>query len=223
MRRRPTEELLDTDAGTPKEIADSLVDLRHINQWFGGVSTTQRMIERVAARTGLHKLSVLEVASGSGDLPALIESQLARRNLALNITLLDRAATHLKTAPSFTRVAADVFALPFPDNRFDIVSSSLFAHHLSPGRLPAFLAESLRVSRHAVLINDLIRHPLHLALVYAGLPLFRSRITWNDAPASVRQAYTVEEMTDLLKPATGATIEIHRYFLFRMGAIAWKH
>jgi ubiquinone/menaquinone biosynthesis C-methylase UbiE len=222
MRRRPTEELLDIDAGTPEEVADSLADLRHINRWFGGVYTTRKLIERVADRTHSNQLSLLEVAAGSGDSPDLIRRQLAR-NVTLKVTLLDLAPAHLPAVPVFKRVAADVFALPFADETFNIVSSCLFAHHLSPDQLPTFLAESLRVSRHAVLINDLIRHPLHLGLVYAGLPLFRSRITWNDAPASVRQAYTVKEMAGLLKPAISARFEIHRYFLFRMGVIAWKH
>ena len=222
MRRRPTEELLDIDAGTPEEIADSLADLRQINRWLGGAFTTRKLVERVAERTHSARLSLLEVASGSGDLPALISRQLARRNLELNVTLLDRAPTHLRDAPAFTRVAADVFALPFADNSFDLVSCCLFAHHLSPEQLPDFLAESLRVSRRAVLINDLIRHPMHLALVYAGLPVFRSRITWNDAPASVRQAYTAKEVVDLAKSAPGGCPEVHRYFLFRMGVIVWK-
>ena len=31
-----------------------------------------------------------------------------------------------------------------------------------------FVDEALRVCRVAVLINDLVRHPLHLSLVYAG-------------------------------------------------------
>ena len=54
--------------------------------------------------------------------------------------------------------------------------------------------EGLRVCRVAVLINDLVRDGLHLSLVYAGLPLYRSRLTRHDAPASVRQAYTPAEM-----------------------------
>ncbi len=74
-----------------------------------------------------------------------------------------------------------------------------------------------------MLINDLVRHPLHLSLVYAGLPLYRSRLTRHDAPASVRQAYTPEEMQTLLAQTRAARVEIHRHYLFRMGVIAWKH
>ena len=102
------------------------------------------------------------------------------------------------------------------------MSCNLFAHHLSPQELVAFTNEALRVCRVAVLINDLVRHPLHMALVYAGLPLYRSRLTRHDAPASVRQAYTPVEMQALLGQTAAARVEIHRHYLFRMGVIAWK-
>ena len=50
MRRVVIPELLDTDSGTPAEIATALSDLRHINQWFGGIGTTQSMIAQVAQK-----------------------------------------------------------------------------------------------------------------------------------------------------------------------------
>ena len=48
MKRVVIPELLDTDCGTPSEVAASLGDLRRINRWFGGVTTTDEMIWRVA-------------------------------------------------------------------------------------------------------------------------------------------------------------------------------
>ncbi len=85
-----------------------------------------------------------------------------------------------------------------------------------------FVNDGLRVCRAAVLINDLVRHPLHLSLVYAGLPLYSSRLTRHDAPASVRQAYTPGEMQALLAQTSASRTEIHRHYLFRVGVIAWK-
>jgi hypothetical protein len=102
------------------------------------------------------------------------------------------------------------------------VSCSLFIHHLPPDEVVRFVNEGLRVCRAAVLINDLIRHPAHLGLVYAGMPLYRSRITRHDAPASVRQAYTLDEMNDMLRRSEASRVEISRHFLFRMGVIVWK-
>jgi methyltransferase family protein len=235
MKRLPTLELLDMDAGTPAEIADSLADLQFINRWFGGTSTTVRMVERVAQACEAHNgaasgrwsngaesifLSLLDVAAGSGYVPQVAKQALQRKRIHLDFALMDRAASHVGNGGR--SLVGDALALPFRDSSFDLVSSALFAHHLSPDDLVDFINESLRVCRKAVLINDLIRDPLHLALVYCGFPLYRSRLTRNDAPASVRQAYTRDEMDAMLRRTNAARVEIHSYYLYRMGVIAWK-
>jgi ubiquinone/menaquinone biosynthesis C-methylase UbiE len=228
MNRAVTAELLDTDSGSPAEVANSLADLRRINRWFGGIKTTQAMIETVADRLDVKSLALLEVAAGSGDVPRIAAERLKARGIQLEITLLDRAASHLKTDAAnnghsrIRSVVADAIALPFPDNSFDLVDCGLFTHHLSPEQVVQFVNEGLRVCRTAVLINDLVRSLLHLTFVYAGFPLYRSRLTRHDAPASVRQAYTVEERRGVLKKTKAAKTEIQTRYLFRMGAIAWK-
>jgi len=222
MRRVASTELLDTDHGTQAEVAASLRDLERINRWFGGISTTRQMIRSVSKSTRLSELTMLEVAAGSGYVSANVSRELAHAGISLRVTLLDRVANHLKRANGQARLAADALALPFPDNSFDLVASNLFAHHLSPAELSCFVGEALRVCRQAVLINDLIRSPLHLAAVYAGFPLYSSRLTRHDAPASVRQAYTPREMRELLGRAAIARLEISRHCLFRMTVIVWK-
>lgn len=220
MKRVPTAELLDSDAGTPAEIAASLKDLEFFNRCFGGVSTNASMVARIAESSARNSLSFLEVASGSGYVADATREQLKKRGIQLKITLSDRSRSHLKNGNR--AVAADALALPFHDRSFDVVTCNLFAHHLAPSDLQRFTDEALRVCRVAVLINDLVRHPLHLALVYAGMPLYRSRITRHDAPASVRQAYTPEEMRALLLHTAASRLEIHRHYMFRMGVIVWK-
>ncbi|HME35829.1 MAG TPA: methyltransferase domain-containing protein [Candidatus Sulfotelmatobacter sp.] len=224
MQRINTPEILDSPDCPPREVEASLRDLSRINRWFGGVATTRKLIERVASATGRRHFSVLEVAAGFGEVPKVAAQQLARQGITLDVTQLDRVPSHL--LPGTRAVVADALALPFPDSSFDLVSSSLFAHHLEPDELARFAAEALRVSRCAVLINDLIRHPLHLALVYAGFPLMRSYVSRVDGLASVRQAYVPEEMRRILasaKPNGSAPhLEISRHYLFRMGVIVWK-
>lgn len=223
MKRFAIPELLDSDAGTAAEIKTSLSDLDRINRWFGGISTTEALVANVARKLGASTLSLLEVAAGRGGTPEAVRGRMRRSDIQLRVTLLDRAASHLAHAGNGNvKVAGDALALPFADGAFDLVSCCLFVHHLSPDDLVRFVNEGLRVCRAAVLINDIIRHPLHLGLVYAGTPLYRSRITRHDAPASVRQAYTLEEISDLLKQTKAARVEIKRHFLFRMGVIAWK-
>jgi ubiquinone/menaquinone biosynthesis C-methylase UbiE len=220
MKRVATPELLDTDCGTPAEVVASLSDLRRINRWFGGIASTEDMIGRVARENNQSSLSLLEVAAGLGYVPETARQRLRRRGLHLQVTVLDRVPSHLSNGNR--AVAGDALALPFRDGSFDLLSCNLFAHHLSPHELVQFVDEALRVCRIAVLINDLVRHPLHLCLVYAGMPLYHSRLTRHDAPASVRQAYTVEEMRKLLSQSRAARVAIHRHYLFRMGVMAWK-
>jgi len=222
MQRVNTPEILDSDACPAADVEASLRDLSRINRWFGGVATTRKSIERVAAATGRKHFSVLEVAAGFGEVPRVAGQQLARKGITLEVTHLDRVPSHL--LPGNRAVVADALALPFPDNSFDLVSCSLFAHHLEPAELARFEGEALRVSRCAVLINDLIRHPLHLALVYAGFPLMRSYVSRFDGVASVRRAYVPDEMRQILTSVAepAAQIEISRHFLFRMGVIVWK-
>ncbi len=143
------------------EVATSLRDIGRMNRWFGGVRTTRSMIERVASVTGKLHFSMLEVAAGFGEVPKLASRQLARRGITLDVTYLDCMHSHL--LPGSRAIVADALALPFSDGVFDLVSCSLFAHHLEPDELGRFASEALRVSRCALLINDLIRHPMHLA------------------------------------------------------------
>src|ERR1700722_13782307 len=157
MQRVNIPEILDSNDCPPHEIAASLQDMSRINRWFGGVTTTRRMIQRVAASTRGLRFTMLEVAAGFGEVPRVAGEQLARRGIKLDVTHLDRARSHL--LPNHRAVAADALALPFADNAFDLISCSLFAHHLEPDVLARFGAEALRVSRCAVLINDLVRHP----------------------------------------------------------------
>lgn len=221
MQRVDRPEILDTDACPADEVRVSLRDLDRVNRWFGGVSTTQGLIERVAESTGKKRLSLLEVAAGSGAVPELAAKGLAGRGIRVDITLLDRARSHLRKGAR--RLAADALSLPFHDGSFDLVSCNLFAHHLTPQELVRFCAEGLRVCRCAVLINDLIRHPVHLALVYAGFPLMRSHVSRVDGVTSVRRAYVPEEMRQILASLVpDHSIEITSHYLFRMGVIVWK-
>jgi ubiquinone/menaquinone biosynthesis C-methylase UbiE len=221
MKRVVVEELLDSDSGTPREVAGSLKDLRMFNSWFGGVHTMSSLLLRVARKRGLKHISWVDVAGGEGYVATRTQRSLARSGISSQPVILDRAATHLGN--SHPAVCGDALALPFRDNSFDAVGCSLFLHHLEPAEIVRFVREGLRVARHAFLIQDLQRHPLHLALSYLGMPLYRSRITRHDAVASVQRAYTVEEVRKILAPiAAAANIEIKRFFLFRMGVIVWK-
>ena len=146
MKRVVIPELLDSDAGTPREISDSLADLRMINRFFGGARTMTGLLGEIADRRQLKSISWLDVAGASGDIAALATEALAEKGIALKPVLLDRSAAHLNG--KFPSVCGDALALPFRDNSFDVVVSSLAIHNIRgrAGREKA-VSEAVRVLR----------------------------------------------------------------------------
>lgn len=222
MKRVVLPELLDSDNGTPAEVADSLCDLRMFNRRFGGVRAMCALLRTISQARGLGEVDWLDVAGGAGDLADLTQQSLRKHGINARAVIMDRAQSHLNGVHH--NVCGDALALPFRNDSFDVVSSSLFVHHLERDELKSFAREGMRVARHAFVINDLIRDPLHFALAWIGKPIYRSRITRHDAPASVRRAYTIQEIQGILAEAGVGPeqMSVHTFYLYRMGVIVWK-
>jgi hypothetical protein len=229
FERIPADEWLDTDHGSPHEVASALRSLHFVNRWFGGNRVHRNLLRNAARKcpdVPITSLSVLEVAAGRATALASATTALQREGIIVHATLLDRQPSHLPAAwpphlPAPTLLTGDALALPLPDNSVDIVSCCLFLHHLNPQQAAAFLQEALRVSRVAVLINDLERTRTHYALARAFALVDPSRLSRHDGPVSVRQAHSAPELRALLT-ATGHPWQLHRRFLYRHAAILWK-
>lgn len=218
MRRVVIPELLDNDSGSPREVADSLADLRWLNRYFGGWSTTADLLLRVAKHANLTQASYLDVAGASGDTAHFLQTSMPASDVTFQVTVMDKQPSHLK-ADSASSISGDAFALPFSDKSYDFVGCSLFIHHLEPAEIRTFLLEAARVARHAVIINDLRRSWFHWLVASLGSPLYRSRITRHDAPASVRRAYTLKELRGILQQVPEISFEISKHFFYRLGVV----
>ena len=227
MRRITCSELLDEDRGTRREIHDSLDDLWRINRWLGGVSVSLRLLEDFFARAGVHPVRVLDVGAGDSRLAGQLQRELRRRGLQAEFTVLDRCLSHLpnnfKAAGAPQPVVADALALPFAGGSFNVVMCNLFFHHFSDQAAKQLLRGMAAIASEAVMINDPERHPLpYLFIRY--VPWFsRSPITRHDAPASVRQAYTRNELAAIAAEAGFTDFEVRRLVPFRLGLTLWKN
>jgi ubiquinone/menaquinone biosynthesis C-methylase UbiE len=223
MKRVVTPELLDEDLGTPEEIRNTLLDLRGFNQNFGGFHSINSLLKKVALRNQLQSLSFLDVAGGTGDVADSARLALRREGVHVKATVLDRAVSHMiRKDAGLERVAGDALGLPFTSTSFDVVGCNLFCHHLEPAEVVSFFNEALRVARCAVIASDLRRNLFHWVVAYAGRFTYRSRLTRNDAPASVRRAYTAAEISALAQKSAAKSFEIRPYYFQRFGLILWK-
>src|SRR5580692_11507008 len=228
MRRVAKQELLDEEHASPGEVAQALRSLRWVNRLFGGNRMHRRLLACVAKQAGQRDLHILEAACGHATALQSAALRLLPAVPGLRLTLLDRSAGHFPPVehwdsrlPAPKALFADALSIPLPDNSVDVVSSCLFLHHLSQRQAEDFLRESLRVSRVAVVINDLERHPVHFGLAKLFSQVDPSRLSRHDGPVSVRQAYTAAEL-GLIVLATGRRFYFTRGYLFRLGAIVWK-
>jgi ubiquinone/menaquinone biosynthesis C-methylase UbiE len=221
-------ELLDEDHHDPAELAANLRDIRRVNHLLGGTSTTLRHLpDLVAAIPSSEPLTILDLATGSGDIPIALTKWAAQHERRVTIVasdysqeILDLARTQIAGHPDITLAQYDARAVPLPDGQFDIVLCALSLHHFTPDDAVQVLREMNRLARVGFILNDLRRGRLGYASAWiAARVTTRNRLTRNDAPLSVRRAYTPDELKELLHRAgiDNATISTHIWF--RMAAV----
>lgn len=203
-------ELLDRlgDRTPAPVLAGNLRDIRRANRWFGGTRAIRDEIAPLARRKTAGPLAILDVATGSADIPVALVNWADREGHHLRLVATDLQPAVLAVARAaalparITVEQADALSLPYPDDVFDVVILSLALHHFEPQDAERVLQEMGRVGRQALIVNDLERSRSGYlgAWLFAHL-LTANRMTRNDAPLSVRRAYTRPEALALAHAA----------------------
>jgi ubiquinone/menaquinone biosynthesis C-methylase UbiE len=170
--------------------------------------------------------TLLDVATGSADVPRTLAGWAAARGLRLRPIGSDISAAVLAEARRFgddvALVRHDATALPFADASIDIVTLCLAAHHLDPAPLTRALAEMWRVARRGIVISDLERSPAAYIAARLMAVILRNPLTSHDGPVSVLRAYTAGELQRIARGAGLTRFRIHRRFPFRLTLVAKK-
>ena len=154
------------------------------------------------ARSSDRPLSVLDVATGSGDVPIDCARRSRREGLELELHGCDLSDYALSRASSRAREAGlsmtcfkhDMLAAP-PPQKYDVVTCNLFAHHLDEAGVCTLLQHMAQAARRRVLLCDLRRDSIGLGLAWLFSRLLtRSKVVHVDAVKSVRAAWNPEEM-----------------------------
>jgi SAM-dependent methyltransferase len=213
--RRPSIEILDRGGLAPEEIERSLSDIARAHRFGGGLAAVRKIVLADLRRAGHGTFRVLDVGSGSGAVLADLAPRARAGGIELETVALDLRYEHLLAGRRITpgpdparAVAGDARRLPFAPRSFDWVVMTLLFHHFAPEDNHGVLRELARIARRGFLIVDLRRHRLSLMAVSAlRRLLFRSETSRKDGPASVRQAYTLEEARRIVAGAdVGASV-----------------
>ncbi|HLW00414.1 MAG TPA: methyltransferase domain-containing protein [Ktedonobacterales bacterium] len=228
-RDNALEELLDAPVADPGVLARNLRDIRRINLMLGWTSLALKQVAHTLAARQLQTFSLLDVATGSADIPKAIARWAQRQRLQAKIIatdiseqILDAARTTCAGISEIQLEQQNALALSYADHSFDLVLCSMAFHHFSPEDAPTLLRELARVARHAVIVSDLQRSlPAYTGAWLLTHTLMPNRLTRHDAPASVRRAYTANEVCALAEQAGLHEATIRTVFPFRQ-IMVWE-
>ena len=217
-------ELLDRPDLPEADIRANLADLRRINRYLGGTRVVRNFLRQELRQAELREATLLDVATGSADIPQALSAWCRRRGVRLRVTAVDRRSSHISMFLSsdcretvLFPVAADAFCLPFADASFTWVTASLLLHQFDEEESVHILRELHRLAQRSVLINDLERDWVPFVFMKLTWPIFaRCHLSRYDSAVSIRQAFSPGELGDLARQAGFRRFAVRRYFPYRL-------
>lgn len=202
-----------------ERIDAALKELKVINKYLGGISTTRTALKYFSNAEN-QGLKILDIGSGSSD--NLIAAR--RKYSKLQIISIDKNIRALSSSKnSLSKINSNAFHLPFKNKSCDIIHTALFIHHFTEEQIQLLLKEFLRICKKGIIINDLQRSFLALWGIKILTFLFsKSEMVKNDAPLSVKRGFTKPELLKLFSSDSSSKIIIKKKWAFRWMVVIKK-
>lgn len=218
--RAIADELMDADDLDPATYAAVVADLARVNLVTMAARPTLAFLERVVL--GTNRLKLLDVGYGDGDMLRRIARWATRRQIEVELVGVDlnprselAARAHTPPGLPITYLTGDYAG--HAGAGWDVVISSLVAHHMTSEQLIAFLRFMEAEAGRGWFVNDLERH----GFAHWGFPVLATLMRWHpivkhDGTLSIARSYRPGEWPALLADAEIADARIVRYFPFRL-------
>jgi 2-polyprenyl-3-methyl-5-hydroxy-6-metoxy-1,4-benzoquinol methylase len=216
-------ELMDRPQPVTAELVSDLRNLRQLNRYFGSYALTTHFL-RCWIQPGA-QLRVLDLATGSGDIPRLVIDYARKVGATATVEAIDQQSSTLEIArglsadhPEIDFKQGDVLFFG-EDGQYDIVLCSLALHHFDEAAAVRLLERCRHLSRRFVLVSDLRRGFLATVGVYLLTALiYRESMTRTDARLSAERAFSFREFGSLADRAGWRNFS-HRKFRFAHQAV----
>jgi SAM-dependent methyltransferase len=218
--RAQAEELMDADDLSAETYAAVVADLARVNTVTLAARPTLAFLDR--ALGGARTLKLLDVGFGDGDMLRRIARWASKRGIAAELVGVDlnprseaAARAHTPAGLPISWRTGDYGECAGED--WDVVISSLVAHHMTRDQLVDFLRFMEAEARRGWLVNDLHRH----RFAHTGFPLLAALARWHpivrhDGTLSIARSYRPGEWPPLLDAAGVADARVFRAFPFRL-------
>jgi SAM-dependent methyltransferase len=216
--RRP--EIMDQPDLEARHHFQALRGLERINFWSGSARILWPGVRGLAGAARERPLRLLDVACGAGDVPIRLWRRARRAGIPLDVDGCDlspRAVAYASARAARHQAAVRFFVwdaihdqLPAQGPGYDVITCSLFLHHLPEEEAAQLLRRLGQLAGRVVLVNDLVRGRAGFLLAYVGTRLLSScRVVHTDGPRSVEAAFSCPEVLELARRAglEGARVE----------------
>ncbi len=199
-------ELMDRPQPVSTELERDLYNLRQLNRFFGSYSLLHHFLKRWIRRGD--RLRVLDLATGSGDIPRLAVEYARGVGAHIEIDAVDGQPATLEIArklslhyPEISFHVGDI--LEWEGVRpYDIVLCSLVLHHFSEGDAVRVLERVRLLSQGHALVADLRRGILaSVGVFFLTAFIFRDAMTKFDGRLSAARAFSFTELSRLARRA----------------------
>ncbi|WP_294321770.1 methyltransferase domain-containing protein [uncultured Sphingomonas sp.] len=218
--RSHAEEAMDDPALDPAVYAAVLRDLAQVNVVTMAARPTLAFLDRVARRGDRMKL--LDVGYGDGDMLRRIARWAGKRGVVAELVGIDlnprsEAIARADTPGNLPITYRTGDYADLAGEGWDVIVSSLVAHHMTHAQLVAFLRFMEAEAARGWLVNDLHRH----RFAHRGYPLLATLLRWHpivraDGTLSIARSYRPDEWPPILGEAGVAGAEVRRRFPFRL-------
>ena len=216
-------EMMDRPQPVSAELERDLERIRQLNRWFGSYRLVWGFIRRwIKPRA---RLRIVDLATGSGDIPRLIINHSRAIGALVEIDAVDRQSATVDIArelsagyPEISYIDADILEWK-PAAAHDIALCTLTLHHFSNEDAVKVLRRCSEVATKFVLVSDLRRGFFLKAGVYILTAfVFREPMTRYDARLSAARAFSFKEFDKLARQAGWQNFG-HKKFRFARQAI----
>jgi len=198
-KRHPGPELMDDPSVSDSEFEGVLRVLEVINAWLGGYSATLIPLQKLCIDKN-KTYTIVDVGCGGGDSLRVIHYWAAKNGFKVALYGVDLSPVAIDYAKrnsqnmDITYLVGDCFLAHELVQDIDIISSSLFTHHLDDATFTQFLQYMDTHSKAGWVINDLHRHWLGYYSIWLITTLFvRNRLVRYDARISVWRGFRKQE------------------------------
>lgn len=219
-KRAIADELMDAEDLDEATYAAVMHDLAKANSVTMARRPTLAFLDR--ALKGRTQFKLLDVGFGDGDMLRAIARWAAKRGVQCELVGID---LNPRSAPAAREATSGALEIDWrtgdyadlAGQRWDVIVSSLVAHHMTHPQLVAFLRFMETEAQRGWLVNDLHRH----GFAWIGFPLLATLARWHpivrhDGELSIARSYRPSEWPPILAEAGISGARVFRAFPFRL-------